>query len=164
MGITQANFYFIKALDNYAYNFQESIEALNFALSYDEEHAGAHCLMGRLCFEYLDTYDQAEIHFKRALFYDKNCVQAYRYYIDLLIITEELDKAEKLIEKALLVKGINKPKMYYRIALIFEIRKMYTESKKHLKEAMSYCYDSAYADFLKGELKRLKEKVKLIEG
>jgi len=72
MGITQANFYFIKALDNYAYNFQEAIEALNFALSYDEEHAGAHCLMGRLCSEYLNTYDQAEVHFKRALFYDKN--------------------------------------------------------------------------------------------
>tara|TARA_Y100000768_G_scaffold319786_1_gene255499 strand:+ start:420 stop:554 length:135 start_codon:yes stop_codon:yes gene_type:complete len=41
---TLATKYFIKATDAYPFNLEETIEALDYALSYDETHAGAHCI------------------------------------------------------------------------------------------------------------------------
>ena len=43
-----ANNYLFKALDAYPYDLEETIEALTYALSYDEKNTVALCLMGRV--------------------------------------------------------------------------------------------------------------------
>ena len=64
---TLADQYYIKALDQYPYNLEESIENLGYALSQDNEHCGANYLMGKLHQEYMSDYSKAEDFYLRAL-------------------------------------------------------------------------------------------------
>lgn len=49
MGVTTDKYIF-QALDAYPYNLEETVESLNYALSYDDKNAVALCLMGEnLC-------------------------------------------------------------------------------------------------------------------
>ncbi|NNG27070.1 MAG: hypothetical protein HKM87_06060, partial [Ignavibacteriaceae bacterium] len=48
MSITLADTFYLKALDLYPFELDQVIEALNYAISYDNDHAGAHCLLGKL--------------------------------------------------------------------------------------------------------------------
>ena len=58
MNITQADKYFLKALDSFDYDEGEMVEALNYALSYDEEHAPSLCLAGRLHMEKMKNFKE----------------------------------------------------------------------------------------------------------
>ena len=42
---TLADKYYLKAVDSYPHNLEESVESLTLALSYDGEHVGANYLM-----------------------------------------------------------------------------------------------------------------------
>ncbi|NRA11714.1 MAG: hypothetical protein HRT57_07155 [Crocinitomicaceae bacterium] len=43
---TLATQYYLKAKDNYPYDLPEAMESLEYAMSYNNEHAETHCLMG----------------------------------------------------------------------------------------------------------------------
>lgn len=64
--MTQNKYYF-QALDNFPYNMQETIEALNYALSYDGQNAESLCLLGRVYAEILKDYETAKNYFAEAL-------------------------------------------------------------------------------------------------
>ena len=70
MGLTLADSYFLKAkgaANGFYTDWEEACEALNYALSYDENHKASLCLMGEIhakhfsnyekAFEYFDNYD-----------------------------------------------------------------------------------------------------------
>ena len=54
------NKYYFQALDNFPYNLEETMQALNYALSYDPEDADSLCLMGRIYSEMLSDYENRE--------------------------------------------------------------------------------------------------------
>ena len=51
--------YLFQALDNYPYSLEETVESLDYALSYDEKNTVALCLYGRLYAEQLKHYETA---------------------------------------------------------------------------------------------------------
>ena len=57
MGNNLHNSYVFQAIDAYPYNLEETLEALNFALSYNEKDTQALCLMGRVYAEQLKDYE-----------------------------------------------------------------------------------------------------------
>ncbi len=85
MSLTLADQYYIKAIDNYPYNLEESVENLNYALSYAKDHAGVNCLMGRFYFEQLKDLETAEYYFQNALASDLNHLETFVWYAMLLI-------------------------------------------------------------------------------
>ena len=56
---TLVNNYVFKALENYPYDLEEVMEALNYALSYDDKNTMALTLMGRVYAEKLFKYNDA---------------------------------------------------------------------------------------------------------
>jgi tetratricopeptide (TPR) repeat protein len=160
MSITVADTYYLKAFDLYPYELDQVIEALNYAISYDNDHAGAHCLMGMLNMYQLGKYTDAENHFEKALSSDLNHTETYYSYINLLIQTGEYGKAKKLIKYAYKIKGINISRLKHNEGLIAEINYDYQKAKKY----MTYAYDSSYRkaerDFLKDELDRISSKMR----
>ena len=160
MSINLADTYYLKALDLYPYNLDQVTEALNYAIGYDNDHAGAHCLLGVLNMYQLGNYIESEKHFEKALAGDINYTETYYYYANLLIQIGEYGKAKKLIKYAYKIKGINKLWMKHNEGLIAEINCDLKKAKKYMKFAYNNSYRKFEREFLKEELQRIKSKLK----
>lgn len=157
MTLTKNKYYF-EALDNYPYKLSDCLEALNYALSYDPEDADSLCLMGRIYSEILIDYEKAKLYFEEAMQYDVTNLNTPQYYIRCLLDNEDLEEAEKLIEYALKIKGIDKCRILLLKSLLFEIRLEYKKALEYLKEAKKYSYAQSMLDFLNGKVKFIKAK------
>jgi tetratricopeptide (TPR) repeat protein len=160
MSITIADSYYLKALDLYPFELDQVTEALNFAISYDNDHAGAHCLLGKLNLYQLGKYREAEDHFEKALASDIENTETYYAYAELLIQIDEFVRAKKLIKYAYKIKGISVWRLKYYEGLIAEIKGDYLKAKKCMKLAYANSYRKNERVFLKDELERVKSKMK----
>ena len=143
---TLANTYYLKALDNYPFDLTEFLEAINYALSYDENSADANYLMGRFCMEQLYKYDEAKHHFEIALSNDINHLQTYYYFIRWSIDTGNLKRAKNLITYASTIEGASQANLLHRLATVFEKGGKYKKAKKLIKKAIktsfkTYCWN-----------------------
>ncbi|TKG94312.1 tetratricopeptide repeat protein [Puteibacter caeruleilacunae] len=160
---TLADKYYIKALDQYPYSLDEAIENLHYALSHNKEHIGANNLMGKLCLEQLNNYHDAEEYFLIALANDPENMNVCMDYTMLLIKLKEYKKAEKLIQYALGIKGIDISKINGLKGLIMEHQQRYKEALKLYKAALLDAYDEERITQLNDDIKRVKMKKKMVE-
>lgn len=158
MNIQPVEIYFIKAKDNYYYNIEETIESLNKALSYDEEHAPSLCLLGCVYFEQLKNYYMAEMYLKRALFYNPKYTDTYYTLIRMYLTTLKLESAEKIIREAKSITGINLAEVLYYEASLYEIKQQFDKSIALMQEAKKMNYNKQYNDFLNEEKDRILTK------
>jgi len=160
MSTSIADAYYLKALCNYPYGMEEATENLNYALSYDENHAQSNCLMGRLQMEILKNFDKAAFYFEQAIVNDLQYVDTYKWFSLLKIWTGEFDKAEKIIDYGLKVKGMDKPMLYHRKALILEAQGYPLKALKLISFAMRCSLSDPYVTFFKNEISRIQDKRK----
>lgn len=158
---TLADQYYIKALDQYPFNLEESIESLNYALSHNNEHVGANYLMGKLYKEQLNNFVKAEEYFSAALAYNPNDINTCTDYILLLITVKELDKAEKLILYAQKLRGIDMAMILSFKGLIHEYKHQYSKALSFYKKAIFEAYNEDCINQLNNDIKRIKNKKKL---
>ena len=163
MGSTIADQYYLKALDNYPFDFENVVENLNYALSYDEQHAHANHLMGCVQMYILKRFDLAIEYFDQALIGDLNFPDTYKNYSRLLVWLGEFEKAEKLIQFGLKVKGMDRKALYLRQANILELKGNFEEAKKVLKDIRVYCLDELATKQIEDELSRIKKKIKHVK-
>jgi tetratricopeptide (TPR) repeat protein len=86
---TLVNNYIFKALESYPFDLEEVMEALNFALSYDDKNTMALTLMGRVYAEKLYKYEEAIVYFKQALAENIHAFEVYTPYINTLLWNED---------------------------------------------------------------------------
>lgn len=158
MSITLADQYYLKALDDYDYSFNEVLENLNYALSYDSDHAGANYLMGKLYMDQFEKFEIAESYFISAMASDPENIKTCIGFSWLMIKTRRYTEAMKLVNYSLKLKGALLPEILRLKALVFELKKEYGQARIILFEAMTESYDSNYIDFLENELNRVKRK------
>jgi tetratricopeptide (TPR) repeat protein len=156
---TRTNKYYLQALDAYPYNLLETMEALNYALSYDKEYAPAHCLLGKLYMEQLKDYEMAEYHYEQALICNLDYIGTYENYSLLLIILGDYHKALKLIDHGLKIRGGNRSLLLYHNGLLYEYQKEYEKAKLYYKQAYKECCTEDYREFLNKESERIKSKL-----
>jgi tetratricopeptide (TPR) repeat protein len=159
MNITQADKYFLKALDAFDYDMEELVESLDYALSHDEEHAPTLCLLGRTHMEKMKNFREAQHCFEMALIADKNYVDTYKYYSKLLIWIGQLDHAKILIQKAEKIVGMPKVVIIQRKASMYECAGKVDLAMKETQKGrlLSGCAD--FYAFFTNEEDRLKRKV-----
>lgn len=152
--------YYIKAKEAYPYDLEETVESLDYALSYDEDHAGTHCLYGRYFAEQEFNPQGAYYHFDRALALDINYIETYYYYGTTLVKFEEYDRAKRLIQHALTLPGVCKGCMYGLKATMLEKQGRLSKAIKTLDKGIlnSVCDDEI--SNLKNSIKRIKDKKK----
>ncbi|WP_281322460.1 hypothetical protein [Flavobacterium aestivum] len=152
--------YIFEALDNYPYSLVETIESLDYALSYDDKNTMALCLYGRVQADQLLRYEEAKEYFQEAISININAIEVYSYYINTLVLNEDYEEAKKLIDFALTIKGINKTEILLKKAMLLESQKNFKKALKVLKEARLETLSNEY-DFLIDESeKRLNIKAK----
>jgi len=158
--LTIADTYFLKAFDNYDYNIEEAVENIKYALSYDEEHAPAWCLQGRLMMDCLKNFREAKSCFERAIFYDPTYVETYKYYSLLLIWTSDFEKAQIIINKSKRVKGMSRATIIQRSAMVYEYQGRIGEAIRIMKKGKLFSLTQSNYDYFNKEVTRLKRKVR----
>lgn len=157
--------YLFQALDNYPFWLEGTIESLDYAFSYDDKNTMVLCLYGRIQAEQLMNYEEAKSYFQQALAINIHALEVYPYYLKTLILNEDYEEAEKLIDFALTVKGINKSEIYIKKAILLEIQHKFKDALKEIKQAklhsIQHDYDSGISEVekrIKGKLDLLKKK------
>ncbi len=156
---TLTNNYVFKALENYPYDLEEVMEALNYALSYDEKNTMALTLMGRVYAEKLFKYEVAISYFKQALAEDINAFEVYIPYINTLLWNEDYKDAEDFIDFGLTVKGADKAMLYLKKAILKEQIKEYKKALTFIKLAKEHTYNSEFMSDIDIEKDRIKGKI-----
>jgi tetratricopeptide (TPR) repeat protein len=163
MGINTYEVMYIQAKDNYPYNVDECIEKLQYVIAADDEHAGAHCLMGRIYEEQLEDYRQAEYYYRMTLYLDRNYAPVYAHLANLLIHIGEMEEAHKIIDRGLRVKGIDTALLTYLKGVLYEKYEMYSTAINLYEEAKRYCLNNGFMHNMGEQIKRVKEKKALLK-
>jgi tetratricopeptide (TPR) repeat protein len=156
---TLTNNYIFKALENYPFDLEEVMEALNYALSSDDKNTMALTLMGRVYAEKLYKYDEAVVYFKQALAENIHAFEAYIPYINTLLWNEDYKEAEEFIDFGLTVKGSDKAVLYLKKANLYEQLREYTEALLFIKLAKEYTFNSDFMVDINIEKDRIKGKM-----
>ncbi|ULC59536.1 hypothetical protein MBM09_00820 [Flaviramulus sp. BrNp1-15] len=159
MGNNLHNSYVFQALDAYPYNLEETLEALNYALSYNEKDAQALCLMGRVYAEQLKNYETAKHYFAEAVTQHMEMPKTYPYYIQTLLWNEDYVEAQKLLDFAQTVKGVDKALLELMQGILFEKLGQFKVAIKIFKRAKKTATNNGFIDYVDNELSRVKKKM-----
>ncbi len=153
------NNYVFKALDSYHYDLEETMESLNYALSYDDKNTMALTLMGRVYAERLYRYTEAISYYKEVLAININAFEVYTHYINVLLWNEDVKEAGAFIDFALTVKGSDKALLYSKKAVLNEQLKKYKTALSFIKLAKEHTFNSEFMATIKEQKERVKEKM-----
>ena len=154
------NNYVLKAIDAYPYDLEETVENLNYALSYEANNAYALYLMGRLQAEQLGDYEKAKQYYAEALANKMDFQKVYPKYILVLIWNEDYEEAQKLIDFAFTIKGLNKAEVWLRQGQLLENLQAHKKAIKALKKAKLFSCNDEFTGFINSEISRIKDKIK----
>jgi len=155
--------YLFQALDNYPFWLEGTIESLDYAFSYDDKNTMVLCLYVRIQAEQLMNYEEAKSYFQKALAINIHALEVYPYYLKTLILNEDYEEAQKLINFALTVKGINKSEIYINKAILLEVQYKFKDALKEIKQAKLYSIQNDYDSGISEVEKRIKGKIDLLK-
>ncbi|MEN2403062.1 hypothetical protein GKZ90_0024965 [Flavobacterium sp. MC2016-06] len=156
--------YLFQALDSYPYSLEETIESLDYAFSYDAKNTMVLCLYGRIQAEQLWNYEGAKSYFQEALGINIHALEVYPHYLQTLILNEDFEEAQKLIDFALTIKGINKAEIYVKKAILLEVQQKFKEALKEIKSAKLCSIQHDYDSGISEVEKRIKSKIDLLKN
>lgn len=151
------NKYLAEAIDCYPNYLEGTIEALDYALSYDENSTMALCLYGRLMSEQLMRYEEARSFFERALAADITAVEVYPHLIRALTASEDYADAKRVADYASTVKGANRYEVAMATAALYEKMRDFDAADAAVKEAK--LHHACRWDF--NEIEELEKRIKL---
>lgn len=151
--------YLFKALDAYPYDLEEAIEALNYALSYDDKNAKALCLMGKVYAEQLGEYEAAKECYAQAMASHMEMPYIYPDYIRTLIMNEDYEEAQKLLDFAMALKAADKAVLYFYQGLLNEVQNEYKEAINAYKQAKKHGLNNEFIRRIEEEIRRVKGKL-----
>ncbi len=160
MALQLAEQYYVKAMEQYPYALEEVIENLNYALSYDPEHAGANCLMGKFYQYQFHDYVTAEDYYEQALSCEPQHVDTCLAYFDLLLNTRRLKQAQKLLSMMSNIPGICRALILRNSGFVAEYGYKYKEAIAFFKAAKLESFNDGYLWTLKEDIARVKQKQK----
>lgn len=163
MAITIADKYYLKAVEGYPYELEKSIESLQYALSYNEEHVEALLLMARLYFEQFEDFEKAESFLEDALAIDPKHIHVGMAFAYLNIIRRKFGKAKKMLDYLGLLKETDKASLFELGALSLEYQQRYSEALFLLKRARIEAFNSHSLSCLDEAINRVKLKKKRLK-
>lgn len=159
MGLSLAEQYYLRAVEEYPYDLGEVMRHIDLVLIQDKRHAGALCLLARLYFEELRDYDKSDQYFRKALTANPRRGETYEYFIDFLINLEEPDEAELFLRNAKQLRGIQKSRIHFWQACIWELRQKPELAQTELKLALKKAHNKSVYDYLESQLERIEKKL-----
>ncbi len=163
MATQLAESYYLKALENYPWELSEALEQLQYALSYNNQHPAANCLMGQLQMEYLKNPTEAEYYFEQALVFDAHFTCAYEHLVKLYISQNRLRKAERVLYFMQKLPMVKQTFLFAGISTILEKRGALKLAKQNMQMALACAENQDELTFFQEEVNRLKVKTKTLK-
>ena len=142
-------------------DWEEACEALNNSLSYDKNNCNALRLLGYLYAEFLLDIPKAFACFERVIEIEPLDKDVYILYAEYLIWTGDFVKAQKMIDYAVTLKGLDNSKLFWCKALMSEKNHRFDSALECLQQAKLEVTEDDYWYFLEGEIKRVESKQEL---
>lgn len=155
------NSYLFKAMEAYPWELEKAVEALNYALSYDPENVKALHLMAKVHYEQLGDNETAKSYFESALAIRLDMPDVYPDYIRLLINNHDFKEAQKLIDFAKTVKGVDRAVITLAQGQLYESMTLFVEAEKALKAAKQLALNNDFINYVDEILSRVKKKKKI---
>lgn len=155
------NIHLFRAIEAYPWELERAIEALNYALSYDPENVKALHLMAKVHYEQLGDNETAKKYFETALASRLDIPDVYPDYIRLLINNHDFKEAQRLIDFAKTVKGIDRAGIALTQGQLYESITKYEDAEKVLKDAKQLALNDDFISFVDTVLSRVKKKRKI---
>lgn len=160
MSISIGENYLLKAKEAYDYDMEECVEALNYAMSYDDESAEAFLLHGKVMLYYIKDYSSAEESFAQALNIDPTHSETFIEFVWLRINEARFEEAQQILYSALQVVKKDFAQLYRLQAVLLEYEESYSDAIESLEIALEKTYNCSFQCFLEEEINRLKNKKK----
>lgn len=158
------NTYLLKALEAYPYDIAGTVESLNYALSYEPENAHALSLMAQVYHEQLHEYEEARTYYEAALSNRLDLPHIYAKYIHLLLHADDFTEAQKVIDYAISVKGVDKAGIMVAQGQLYESLEQFEKAREALLEAKFLALNSGFMEWIDGELARIKKKKQYVQN
>ncbi len=155
------NSYLFKAMEAYPWELEKAVEALNYALSYDPENVKALHLMAKVNYGQLGDNETAKSYFEKALASRLDIPDVYPDYIRLLINNHDFKEAQRLIDFAKTVKGIDRAGIALAQGQLYESMTLFEEALKVLKDAKQLGLNNDFISYVDDILSRVKKKKKI---
>jgi len=155
--------YYLKAVDNFPYNLEFTIENLNYALSYDPCHVQSMTLMGVIEMYIMKDYPKAKRIFYDAIASNKSFPDTYKMLATLHIWLGEFEYAERVIDFAMKQSACNFETMYRIQAMKYEYKGQLKKAKKALQKAQFYAFQNDQLNVIKMDLTRVNSKLKKVK-
>ncbi len=152
------NSYLFRAIEAYPWELEKAMEALNYALSYDPTNVKALCLMAKVQTEQFGDYELAKEYYDRALANRLDMPEVYPDYIRLLVNNEDFDEAQKLIDFARTVKGIDKAGIELAQGTLFESMGEFEKAETALAEAKQFALNNEFISYVDDVISRVIKK------
>ena len=152
------NSYLFRAIEAYPWELEKAMEALNYALSYDPTNVKALCLMAKIQTEQFGDYELAKEYYDRALANRLDMPEVYPDYIRLLVNNEDFDEAQKLIDFARTVKGIDKAGIELCQGYLFEATHEFEKAENALNEAKQFALNNEFISYVDDVISRVIKK------
>ncbi|TRZ43571.1 tetratricopeptide repeat protein [Robertkochia solimangrovi] len=153
-----------KAFDAYPYEISETMEALQFAMSYDDLNVQVWCMLGRVHMEQFQDYEAAKSCFEQAMSIDIEWPGIYPLFITVLFRTQDFDAAEKLICFADSIQKVHKGVLAFYEGRLREYKGQYKEAMRSYKRAGKYYTDKNTLTELEDEIQKVKKRIGKQEG
>lgn len=153
------NIYLFKALDSYGYDLGETVEALQYALSFDPDNATALCLLGKIYRDEIQDYNLAKQCFEKALAANIEMPGLYPEYLYTLMQNYDYKEAQKLLDFALTLKNTDKAYLKLIQAQLFEAQQELKLALKSYKQSKKICLNNHFKRHVEGEIDRVKDKM-----
>jgi tetratricopeptide (TPR) repeat protein len=152
--------YLFKALDAYPFDLAETIEALNYALAYDENDVEALYLMALVYGYQLQDHPKAIEYCEEVIAIKIDFPKVYPLYIQVLLNHEEHEKVQKVLDFALTLKGSDKAVLMLYQGLLFERLNKYKKALRAFKKAKIMGLNNDFTNYMDNEISRVKNKIK----
>ncbi|MCU0445642.1 MAG: hypothetical protein MUE85_12075 [Microscillaceae bacterium] len=117
-------------------NIVDAYDTLTYIIEQDLEYGKAYNHLGWIYETKYKDYPKAEECYKMAVKYSPDYVAVYLNYAILLSTIEKYEELEKLLQKAMNVKGINKSKIWNEYAIMYEMQGKYVEAIDAYKKSI----------------------------
>ncbi|TWO33887.1 tetratricopeptide repeat protein [Seonamhaeicola sediminis] len=155
------NLYLFRAIEAYPYELEKTAEALNYALAYDSENVIALCLMAKLQSEQLGDYRTAKAFYEKAIASNMDMTDIYPDYSRLLVNNGDYTEAQKLIDFALTIKGIDKAAILLNQGYLFEALNEFEKAEEALENSKMVALNNDFIYYVDEVIKRVNKKRKI---
>lgn len=143
-------------------NIGNATALLNEIITEMPEYGRAHNHLGWIYETKFTDYVRAEKHYKAALQFTPEYPPVYYNYSILLSTLGRYDELTALLEKAMVVPGINKATISNEYAIMYEAQGKYDEAIESYKQYIRYLFDNKLIEQAQASIQRCLTKKSIL--